>query len=162
MKTRFQFALRTDEGQTTYVAEHELHNTVNITFPVGYWDSRTEHPIYVELDFDTLTWPEYREPPAERVVAELQRRLPNLQAEYMHPGFVAVHVPDKGMLACGGDSDGWRIDHQTIFGETYTTMSMPDLELNVYEQDVNTIVTTLINAFRKSPWADDIFGYCVG
>lgn len=153
---RFTFSKGLDSGCTVYSAQHELHNSVDITFPAGYWGDTDLHPLWIDMDFD-ITWPEYREPPLDDVVKELQRRLPNLMVENMYPGFLGVHVPGKGLLACGGDSDGWRIEHQDL--TTGHDLDIPTLgtSLTTYCQDVNEIVTELMYWFTKSPWSDVIF-----
>lgn len=157
---RFNYRTSRGDGATVYSAPHELHNTVDITFPAGYWGSTHDHPLWVDIDFN-ITWPEYREPPLAKVVEELQRRLPNLTVENMYPGFLGVHVPGKGLLACGGDNDGWRIEHQDpATGHDFDIETL-GTSLTTYEQDVNVIVTELMYWFTKSPWADVIFTHTV-
>lgn len=155
---RFTYKTSRGDGATVYSAQHELHNTVDIVFPAGYWGDTTAHPLWIDMDFDIM-WPEYREPPRADVVRELQHRLPNLHIEDMYPGFVVVNVPHTGILACGGDSDGWRIEHQDPgSGQDFNIPTM-DPGIDTYCQDINVIVTQLINTFRTSPWAEMIFGY---
>lgn len=152
---RFTFTKRLEDGSTVYSASHEIWNTVDITFPPGYWGDDNAAPDWVDTRFD-ITWPEYRNIPAEAVVKELQVRLPNLLVELMWPGFVAVHVPNLGLLACGGDNDGWRIEHQAPEGPLDDIPTL-GTNLHTYEQNVNVIVTELIYWFTKSPWSDVIF-----
>lgn len=156
---RFDFHNRLDDGTTVYSAPHEIWNAVSITFPPGYWDSEDGvYPAYVETRFD-LDWPEYRKIPFNDVMRELQRRLPNVLVHNMYPGFLAIAVPGRGNIACGGDSDGWRIEHQLVDGPDPTVAETIDTALGVYEQDVNKIVSCLIHTLVvASPWADDLFG----
>lgn len=52
-KTRFEYAGTLPDGTTVYSAQHEIWNSVSITFPPEYWGR--EAPRWVEVPFELTT-----------------------------------------------------------------------------------------------------------